>query len=169
MIMLCVPTSAINRTTVLDYSGENYYDKAYDVLDLVNEERRRLGLNELTMDEELLAAAMERAAETAINYSHERPNGDGCFTINSKMGGENITYGQVTARGAYTSWKNSPGHYQNMTLKDWKSVGIGCFKNNETYYWVQVFSMLEAEPIKEPANKTVYKSKLSRDEFVDIE
>ena len=29
--------------------------------------------------------------------------------------------------------------------------------------------MLEAEPIKEPANKTVYKSKLSRDEFVDIE
>lgn len=169
MIMLCVPTSAINRTTVLNYSGENYYDKAYDVLDLVNEERRRLGLNELTMDEELLAAAMERAAETAINYSHERPNGDGCFTINSKMGGENITYGQVTARGAYTSWKNSPGHYQNMTLKDWKSVGIGCFKNNETYYWVQVFSMLEAEPIKKPANKTVYKSKLSRDEFVDIE
>ena len=53
-------------------------------------------LGVLTYDYQLEAAAMQRAAEIAIYYSHTRPNGERCFTVYDDLGysiyiaGENI-------------------------------------------------------------------------------
>ncbi|MCR5212919.1 MAG: hypothetical protein K6E10_00755 [Eubacterium sp.] len=83
------------------------YDYAYEVLDYVNEERAANGLGQLSMDEELLRAAMQRAAESVVNglaYSndafvaneslaHTRPTGYSCFTVSAKAAGENIAMG----------------------------------------------------------------------------
>ncbi|MCI9063063.1 MAG: hypothetical protein HFJ17_00405 [Clostridia bacterium] len=41
-------------------------------------------------------------------------------------------------------WMNSPGHKANILTKDYKSIGIGCFKNGSVYYWVQCFGIDDA-------------------------
>ena len=41
------------------------------------------GLGELSWDEGLEQAAMQRAAEIAVSYDHSRPNGESCFSIES--------------------------------------------------------------------------------------
>lgn len=121
------------------------YDSAYAILDSLNSYRRSQNRSELVMDEDLFDAAMQRAAETAIFYSHTRPDGSSCFTIfPSKFDhgykGENIAVGQSSAAEVMNAWKGSPGHNQNMLSTDFDTVGIGAFvDSNGLCYWVQTF------------------------------
>ena len=78
-------------STSLDIKCTMLYDEAFRVLNLTNEARAEKGLEPLTMDTELLEAAMQRAAETVVYYSHTRPDGSDCFTVNSRAAGENLT------------------------------------------------------------------------------
>jgi hypothetical protein len=57
-----------------------YYSYAYEVLDLINEERATYGLGPVVMDETLLESSMQRAAETAMGWSHVRCNGNSFST-----------------------------------------------------------------------------------------
>ena len=75
-------------------SGQSLYSEAFDVLELVNQNRENNGLPALVMDKDLLDAAMTRAAECAVFYSHTRPNGLSCFSIIDTMHEENIAAGQ---------------------------------------------------------------------------
>lgn len=77
--------------------GECNYDKASEMVKLVNEERAKVGAAPLKMDTELLDAAMQRAAETCLYFDHERPNGTDCYTVSAKMHGENILLGVSSA------------------------------------------------------------------------
>ena len=63
----------------LSVKGDISYSMAYQVLDLINQERSKRGLNALQMDSGLLDAAMARAFETSIGFSHTRPTGESCF------------------------------------------------------------------------------------------
>ena len=49
--------------------------KAEEVVRLVNKERKRLGLNELVIDEAMMTAAETRAKEQKTLFSHTRPDG----------------------------------------------------------------------------------------------
>ncbi|MBO4432236.1 MAG: fibronectin type III domain-containing protein [Clostridia bacterium] len=135
----------------LNISGELNYDYSFEVLKQLNALRGKLGLTALTMDEKLLNAAMQRAAEISIFYSHTRPNGEDCFAVlgeTSGKRGENIAIGQVTPSDVMTSWINSPGHYSNMINDAFVSVGIGCFKASDgTLCWVQIFSSNTANTV----------------------
>ena len=67
--------------------GTRDYNKAYEVLNLVNQERKKYGYTELKMDKNLLENAMVRAEETVTYFEHERPNGLSCTTaITQKYG-----------------------------------------------------------------------------------
>ena len=127
-------------------SGVSDYSSAYEELDILNEYRLQNGLSALTMDEELLETAMQRAAEIAVFYDHTRPDYSDCFTAfparsNGMMKRENIALGQRSAQEVMTSWKNSSGHNANILADGNRSVGIGCFIDSSgTAYWVQVFS-----------------------------
>ena len=121
-------------------SGINNYDYAKEVLSKVNEERTKAGLNSLTIDKELTEAAMQRAAEITKVFDHVRPNGTTCFTVSDKAMGENIAAWQWDPTAVMKSWMNSTGHRGNILNTRWKSIGIGCFKFNNNYYWVQLFS-----------------------------
>ncbi len=123
------------------------YTKANEILNIVNQRRSENGLSALTMDTELLNAAMDRAMETGIYYSHTRPNGDSCFTILSKLNGENIAINYQSSESVMTGWMNSSGHRANILSTNFKSIGIGCFKSNSVYYWVQSFSNRSAESV----------------------
>ncbi len=122
----------------IDVNAKEYYSEAFKVLDLVNKERKKHGKSALVMDDELLDTAMQRAYETVLHWDHERPCSLDCFSINSRIYGENIAWGHTSAASVMNAWINSPGHKDNI-LRDYKSIGIGCVKFNGTYYWVQCF------------------------------
>lgn len=104
------------------------------------------GLQPLTYDYALEQAAMLRAAEIAVSFSHTRPNGTLCFSaLPLYMHGENIAAGQTTASSAFTSWREDnekyagQGHRRNMLEANFVSVGIGHVTFNGIHYWVQNF------------------------------
>ncbi len=130
------------------------YKKAFEVLNLVNKERKKKRLDALKMDQSLLESAMKRGFETVLYWEHTRPSGYDCFSANSLMYGENIARGQKSSSGVMTSWMNSSGHKANI-LGDYESVGIGCVYYKGTYYWVQCFGK-EAEKV---AKSSSYKNK----------
>ena len=132
--------------------GDKSYSLAYQVLDLVNQERAKQGLSALTMDADLLDAAMQRAAETSVCFSHERPTGQQCFTASSKMTRENIASGSSTAAGVMDQWMNSAGHRANILSEDTKSIGIGCVKVSGRYFWVQCFGTSQAATSSRPSD-----------------
>lgn len=146
VFLICSPVKKVYAAAADQYTlmvdGTRHYSKAYEMLDYVNELRGSLGLNALEMDTELMEAAMQRAAECAVDYSHTRPNGTSCATITSRLNGENIAAGISTAQGTFNAWKNSVGHYSNMVGINYKSIGIGCFQlGTSQWYWVQIFSV----------------------------
>lgn len=132
-----------NDMVTFDINGIFDYDEAYNVFTELNALRQKLGLSALTFDKELTDAAMQRAAEISIYYSHTRPNGSQPFTVFPPGGfinAENIAVGQMNAKEAMNGWTNSPGHYKNMTLDNIDSVGIGCFyQEGGVKHWVQLF------------------------------
>lgn len=129
----------VSPNQILNVTGKAVYDEAYKVLDLVNQERAKEGLNPLVMDEELLEAAMLRAAECSLYYRHDRPDGTECITASTKMSGENIAMLQTSADTVMTSWMNSEGHRANILRASYQSIGIGCFYFNGMYAWTQCF------------------------------
>ena len=133
-------TISENGYPEISISGVKNYDYAMEVLSKVNNERANNGLDSLTIDEELTEAAMQRAAEISLYFDHTRPNGESCFTVSDMAWGENIAEWQSTPTTVMASWMNSSGHKSNILDSDWKSIGIGCFKKDGLYYWVQLFS-----------------------------
>ena len=121
-------------------------DMAWDVLNIVNQERANNGLQPLTMDKGFLEAAQIRGVEIVTSFSHTRPDGSSCFTIfptlNQTSRGENIAAGQRSASAVMNSWMNSPGHRANILDGSFNAIGIACvYVPNSTYgyYWVQCF------------------------------
>ena len=149
-----------NYMALYDYKikGTRDYNKAYEVLNLVNQERKKYGYTELKMDKNLLENAMVRAEETVTYFEHERPNGLSCTTaITQKYGyaAENIALGQTTAKSVMTSWMNSSGHKTNILEHQYsKSIGIGCYLADDgRYYWTQIFTNGTPETVSKPQNK----------------
>lgn len=119
-------------------SGTVDYDEANAFLTKLNKLRANKGLGALKMDKALMKAAEQRAAEISVAYSHKRPNGTMCYTASKRINGENIA-DYPDASSVYEGWKNSPGHYANMTRSSFKSVGICCFYRDGATWWVNVF------------------------------
>lgn len=141
----------------LSVTGENVYSEAFKIVDLINAQRKGNGLPAVKMDKGLLDAAMLRAAECAVYYSHTRPNGTQCFTVLPSDGGssgENIAAGQQNAEYVMESWMNSPGHRANILNESFSSVGVGAFLHDGIYTWVQLFSSNPASAAEKPADAT---------------
>lgn len=150
MAVCSMGKTAYAETASLTITGTSDYDYAYQVLSILNEKRKDAGVEELEMDEELLEAAMQRAAECAVSFSHVRPNGTACFSVSDKSYGENIAAGQATPKSVISSWMSSYGHRQNMLNSGYLSVGIGCFYQDGNLYWVQCFGYDSAISVTNP-------------------
>ena len=123
----------------IQVDAQEMYTKAFEVLDMVNQERAKEGISPLVMDQSLLDTAMLRGFENVLYWSHTRPNGTDCFTANNSMMGENIACGSTTAQGVMNQWMNSAGHKRNILTQRFHSIGIGCVCYQGVYYWVQCF------------------------------
>ncbi len=138
--------------------GLRDYEKAYQVLDIVNQYRTLYGLDPLVMNKDLLEVAMKRATEVVTLFEHVRPNGLEITTLINipyNYFGENIAKGQQTAEQVMNSWMNSDGHRSNILSYNYESIGIGCYKDdNGRYQWVQVFTDSKSTQCAKPANKS---------------
>lgn len=120
------------------------------VLDLVNVERAKYGLQPLVMgDANLTAAAQKRAEEIATVNSHTRPDGTKCFTVLKEFGvkdaptGENAAWGSVSPEEVVKAWMNSEGHRANILDPEARKMGVGYYYNSSSswgHQWIQLFT-----------------------------
>lgn len=144
-----VKTSDLEYTSSpieVTYKVKYCYEEAYKMIDLVNAERRKAGVPELVAKDELMDAAMKRAAETALYWEHIRPDGSSYRSASLFIDGENLHTGSDTAKDANESLVDSPGHYQTMIDKSYTYAGYGYVEIYEGSrlagcYWVQNFSV----------------------------
>lgn len=120
---------------------------AEQVVALVNEERAKAGLNALTLDKEIEAAALVRANEIEISFAHTRPDGRSFSTalkdrgITYKSAGENIAWGQRSPEAVMEAWMNSDGHRANILNPRFTKIGVGYYQNTAgRNYWTQLFT-----------------------------
>ena len=145
-----------SQLTDITISGKRLYDEAYKIFELVNQERAKEGLPALVFDEKVTELAMRRAAECQVYYSHTRPNGTKCFTINDDnyysegyLKGENIAIGYQSAEAVMNGWMNSPGHKANILATGQQSIGIGAYVSGNTISWCQLFAANSGNSVTE--------------------
>lgn len=120
---------------------------AYQVYELVNEERDKEGLQPLEWDEGLAECAAARAEEIVEKFSHTRPDGSSYSTILDEYGldssgvGENIAYGYTDPENVMDGWMHSSGHKANILRKNYDRIGVGCHIEDGSCYWVQLFKI----------------------------
>ena len=144
---------AYNNYWVLIFSyPENSYTGDYRqaVLDLVNAERAKYGLQPLVMgDAKLTAAAQKRAEEIATVNSHVRPNGSKWYTVLGEYNvtdaavGENAAWGSVSPEEVVNAWMNSEGHRANILDPEARAMGVGYYYNSSStwgHQWIQLFT-----------------------------
>ncbi len=121
-------------------------DWAQQVFQLTNSERSGAGGSPLQWDAEASRAAQAHAFDMAGRdyFDHDTPEG-WSFVDRLSMtgasgfsgGGENIAWGYSSPAAAVQGWKNSPGHWANMTNSSYTHIGIGVDRDARIY--VQVF------------------------------
>lgn len=147
----------------LTFNAIRNYSQAFSMLSEINKERANKGVAAVSMTADLLDAAMVRAFEISLLFSHTRPNGEKFHTIIHHPGsvGENIASGGTSATAAMTAIKRNGSNEVDITNKSFKTVGVGCAQINGVYYWVQLFSSNSAAEVgttnvgSAPTNKTV--------------
>lgn len=126
-------------------SSEAVHPYVLRIVELVNEERAKAGLNPVTLDTGVSSAAQVRAQEIVSSFSHTRPNGSSFSTALKEQGvsyrsaGENIAYGQRTPELVMEGWMNSSGHRANILNQSFTHIGVGYHQENGVNYWTQIF------------------------------
>ena len=126
------------------------------------------GLQPLTYDYELEKVAMQRAAEIAINFAHDRPDGTKWGTAYDDVGSnfgytraENIAVGSSTAKMAFTLWQETSkpyagqGHRRNMLSSSSQTFAVGHVVYEGIHFWVQEFGGNLANGTETPAKDDV--------------
>jgi len=119
------------------------------VLDLVNQEREKVGASPLAWSDELAYAARRHSQDMATHnfFSHTGSDGSTPGTRIQDTGyqgsslGENIAASFTSAEEAMNAWMNSPVHRANI-LGGYAEIGVAVeFSANSDagYYWTQAF------------------------------
>ena len=134
-----------------EYRG-NLSNDEYEISDLINEERRRKGLDDLVWDERLAQIARNYSRKMASESFFSHYDSDGHSVVDrvrnsgvrgwSKIG-ENLFYcagyseiDSLAVRG----WMNSPEHRRNILDRQFTATGIGIARSrNGQVYITQVF------------------------------
>ncbi|KPI48200.1 CAP domain-containing protein [Clostridioides difficile] len=119
-----------------------------EVVDLVNIERSKAGLNPLTLDSSVSNVATKKSQDMIDNnyFSHNSPTYGSPFDMLKKFGisyktaGENIAMGQKTPKEVVNAWMNSEGHRKNILNPNFSKIGVGVAqKSGGSLYWTQIF------------------------------
>lgn len=136
-----VPTS-----TILD-KDSTINKKEILMLEYINHERKKIGLEPYIMDDALSNIATIKATDMSENnyFSHVSPTYGSPFEMMSQFGisykiaGENIA-GNNSVKNAHDAFMNSPGHKANILNKNYDKIGIGISEDKKYgYVYVQIF------------------------------
>ena len=126
--------------------GDEVADKyEKEVVRLVNLERAKYGLPELTEDWQLSRVARYKSQDMSENnyFSHTSPTYGSPFEMMKNFGisyrsaGENIAKGQASPQAVVNAWMNSQGHRANILNKSYTKIGVGYEADGK--YWTQMF------------------------------
>lgn len=154
----CEDGYAIDNVTINVEPDPEVY--ARQVLEETNKVRAKHGCAPLVMHPNMQKAAMARAKELSVKFSHTRPNGRPGFSIGEEhcaagMFTENIAMGQGNPKEVVSDWEGSSGHLIAMVKPEAKVLGVGFYKGDDgVYYWCQLFSRLDSNDIATMATIT---------------
>lgn len=141
-----------------DYLAKDYIDtkNAYvqwtnEVIQLVNEERKKAGVAPLTQDLALNQLAIIKAKDMVKRgyFDHYSPfyghpwDQAALFDYEFTSLGENIGRNFNHPKEVVDAWMASKVHRENMLRENYTNIGVGIVPNaNGNYYWVQLLSSL---------------------------
>ena len=133
-----------NITPVPTFTEEQF---AAEIFRLTNVERAKHGEPLVQTNNDLNRAAMQRAKEISIKFSHTRPDGTDALSVFGEYNNipdnhaaENISAGYTSPQSAVDGWMNSPGHRVSLLNTYSTHLGVGVCKSGSTYYCVQLFT-----------------------------
>jgi len=124
------------------------------VVELVNQERARVGCLPLAMNTALNNAALGHSEDMARNdfFDHTGSDGSSPWDRMTRAGyqwsgaGENIAAGYASPEAAVSGWMGSAGHRANILNCSFRDTGVGYIylvddtgQVNYHHYWTQVF------------------------------
>ncbi|WP_083954002.1 SafA/ExsA family spore coat assembly protein [Cytobacillus eiseniae] len=119
-----------------------------EVVQLVNQERAKNGLQPLKSNWELARVARYKSQDMLDRkyFDHNSPTYGTPFQMMKSFGityrsaGENIAAGQSTAKEVVQAWMNSEGHRKNILSSTYTEIGVGYVKGGSySHYWTQMF------------------------------
>ena len=119
---------------------------ARQVLEETNKVRAKYNSAPLVLHPTMQKAAMARAKELSVKFSHTRPNGRPGHLIGPEFGvagifAENIAMGQGSPKEVVADWESSSGHLVSMIDDTAKTLGVGFYKGDDgVAYWCQLFA-----------------------------
>ena len=141
----CAQTKDLH-TRLTNYNKINLSTLNADILTLINQYRRSIGLSEL---QPLDIANVEAQHHSVDMVKGKTPFGHDGFedriadirktTGFIKGAAENVAYGQLTAAQVVDGWLHSPGHKKNIE-GDYNLTGVGTVQREDgVIYFTQIF------------------------------
>lgn len=129
-------------TTKGEWESSGEAELCYEMLDLVNAERKKRGLEPFTWSKALEKGTLIRAKELATLFSHTRPNGEYCDSAFDYCGGQwqeicaddsqnEWLYGR-NPEGVLEAFLASDGHRGTIIVKNYRYASI--VEKDTTYY-----------------------------------
>jgi uncharacterized protein YkwD len=146
-VFLCVAALSAQRVGISHDPDENR------ILSLINNERSKTGLGQLSWDDRLADLARQYSEKMAREHFFEHIDSDGNDVVArarqnrirgwSKIG-ENLFTCDPTDEVAKLSvygWMHSPSHKENILDPEWRETGIGiAYARNGEIYITEVFA-----------------------------
>ncbi|MBM3206000.1 MAG: hypothetical protein FJZ43_00015 [Candidatus Staskawiczbacteria bacterium] len=140
-----------------------------ELLNLLNSDREKLGLNTLSQNNELDNAAHLKAQDMIRNgyFAHQSPSGITPWFWFAKAGysykyaGENLAIGFTDSKNVYDAWVDSPSHKDNLFNPNYNEIGTAVlqgFGENSAILVVQLFGSPKPKATSESvveANKNI--------------
>ena len=112
------------------------------IVTIVNNERRKAGLNDVTMHPQLNCSSRDHTITMIMtgNFSH-----DGWYDSIQRWGyngysaGQNIALGFTSPSAVMDGWMNSPGHKANILSPRFRHLGVSCLIGRGYRWWTQDF------------------------------
>lgn len=109
---------------------------------MINDYRKKNGLQPLSIDPQLTRAAKAHSRDLAKwdRISHYGSDGSNPWDrvrragYKARLAAENVGTGQATLKEVFAGWKKSPGHNKNLLLKDAKNMGIALVHDGKTEF-----------------------------------
>ena len=141
--LLVIPQPALTQKS----DGQPDADDERQLLQMVNQERSKLGIPELKLDDRLTAAARQHSQLMGRNrsISHQftgeasLPKRLAATGLRFNTDAENVAFDQ-TIENAHAGLMLSPGHRANILNPDYNAIGIGVVEQGDLIYITEDFA-----------------------------